>query len=179
MALQDTDLLLVQRGTQSYKLTGANAKSFLGGDLQAVTDRGNTTTNDIISGGTPNTGAQGATINPAGFVAATADSSGGKVFVGRATGSTTETSEIFADGSATFAGDVDVSSKTLSEPGVNIRDFGTVQIRNDGAADALQVYNGGNSQSDQVAIIGNDGSAQFAGKVTVNNLDIDALTTLP
>ena len=51
MALQDTDLLLVQRGTQSYKLTGANAKSFLGGDLQAVTDRGNTTTNGATFGG--------------------------------------------------------------------------------------------------------------------------------
>ena len=51
MALQDTDLLLVQRGTQSYKLTGANAKSFIGGDLQAVTDRGNTTTNGATFGG--------------------------------------------------------------------------------------------------------------------------------
>jgi len=51
MALQDTDLLLVQRGTQSYKLTGANAKSFLGGDLQAVTDRGSTTTNGATFGG--------------------------------------------------------------------------------------------------------------------------------
>ena len=48
----------------------------------------------------------------------------------------------------------------------------------DGAA-VVSIYSGGVSGQDPKAVINADGSGEFAGTVTVNNLDIDALTTLP
>ncbi len=52
MTIQNTDLFLVNRGNESYKVDFNEIKDASTGDLQAVTDAGNTTTNGATFGGT-------------------------------------------------------------------------------------------------------------------------------
>ena len=87
----------------------------------------------------------------------------------------TATSTIFADGSVTFAGTIDVNSNSLLQDGARIVPNGVIQVRKDAAGlnRCIEVYKGGNALSNITANINNDGSATFAGDVTFGgNLEL-------
>ena len=90
-----------------------------------------------------------------------------------------------ADGSGEFSGEVNMGNRnpgSTTSVGTRIAVDGTVAgvytqaLPSVGSsANAFQAHSGNN----EIFKVAFDGSARFAGKVTVNNLDIDALTTLP
>ena len=78
------------------------------------------------------------------------------------------TFELNSDGSAEFAGDVDVNSNSLRQEGARVVSNGVIQVRKDanGLNRCIEVYKGGNLLSNITANINNDGSAKFAGSIT-------------
>jgi hypothetical protein len=163
-----------------------NLPSSGAGDLQAVTDAGNTTTNGATfgdritattSGRQPdestlvlnNTNVDGYSIysqsNGTGTFAVTA---AGSVFVGDSNAASQNIVLRASDGSASFAGNVtvgDYQSGTAGKNGFEFRSSGElVQNRNGG--DAYTLYN--NSATKTVTITA-AGAATFAGDVTVKS----------
>ena len=67
------------------------------------------------------------------------------------------------DGSAKFAGTIDVASNQLLNSGARVREFGMLQVRRDGATgNSIEVYKDGNGSGDITASVSNTGSAYFA-----------------
>ncbi len=74
------------------------------------------------------------------------------------------------DGSANFAGELNVGDRQTVTGGVQLREVGSISSRRDGptVSGVYTVYNGGNDRVDQVIGFNNDGSAEFAGTVNIN-----------
>ena len=165
MALQDTDLLLVQRGTQSYKLTGANAKSDLGGGLQEVTDRGNTTTNGITL---PRIAAQPVGDSDA-YIQATNQTTGKVVSNFFGNGNIALSDDLTAqtkielkgsDGSASFAGQVLVRKEDSAFEAQRASGTKYFEVKHNNYELTL-------GTNDEISLKGDDGSASFAGNLDV------------
>ena len=157
------------------------------GDLQTVTDAGNTTTNGakfadgdielksdgsitaVTSGRQPNestlvlnnTNIDGYSIySQSNGTGTFAVSTAGSVLIGDAAGTVKTT--LSADGSASFAGAVDVGSFVDGTSGTRITNSGTIYLNGSGS-NAVFNANAGN------AVINADGSATFAGNVNIGN----------
>ena len=80
------------------------------------------------------------------------------------------TASIHADGSASFAGALNVGNTFDAGSGVQAFGGGSLYIRQDGSGSAnnlLTILNGGSAAANQVARINGDGSASFAGNVGI------------
>ena len=100
----------------------------------------------------------------------------GSIQLGDVNGSAdTANIELNADGSASFAGEVNLGGTTTSAGGVQIREVGSIASRRDGPTvfGVYTVYNGGNETTDQVISFKNNGSAEFAGNITAGNVSFN------
>ena len=94
-------------------------------------------------------------------------------FGGRKTGTDTEvTSEIFADGSAEFSGNVQIGGNAIQgrNSGVVLRELGLVQVAREGTEGlfaGFQTSNDGNAVN-ATSLINADGSAEFASSLVFN-----------
>ena len=84
----------------------------------------------------------------------------GSVWLGYQTGTAVQTSTIKADGSATFAGDVTMTSSALSGYS-KIYKQGLVQVQ--ASYTTTELWRGNNINATQTSVINADGSATFAG----------------
>ena len=137
---------------------------------------------NVISGGTPYLAQVGASLSAGGAVEACRAESNGAVFVGYKKDNTTGTSTIFADGSATFGGLVEADSLKIKEGtfsgavlldgnvGGNGNTHGLVQILGGGAGNPSEVFNVYDGSDTRVSFKG-DGSASFAGSVSIGGTD--------
>ena len=197
MALKSDDILLVQRGDQSYKMPASQlvTSGEVAPNLQTVTDSGNTTTNGATFGNTVTSpdynsnsaSGKGFYIDPNGLIVAQKESNKGTqaLWQGRL-GDADPTSEIFADGSGIFAGDVEVTDvgvstgSNTSSWGVAIspnsgqsggQSYGNIVIQGDsratGTNNTFSVFSG-NTNTASIAL---NGSAMFAeGDSTLNKV---------
>ena len=157
---------------------GSNPPDVRTGNLQEVTDLGNTTTNGIevgnitaagtIEAGEYSLGVQGVKLHN-GYVEATNTSTGYKVFVGELNG--VEKSSITAGGSITAAGSINVGGDTSSTTTHGIFAFNNSSTNTHAAVYARnmqaggQVWAGLSSVGNQTSSINEDGSAKFSGPV--------------
>tara|TARA_R110002012_G_scaffold22056_2_gene77005 strand:+ start:5714 stop:7900 length:2187 start_codon:yes stop_codon:yes gene_type:complete len=95
-------------------------------------------------------------------------SENGNVFIGGTTASSADIA-LNADGSASFAGALNVGNTFDTGNGVQAFAGGSLYIRQDGSGSGNNLFtilNGGSSATNQVARINGDGSATFAGAVS-------------
>ena len=184
---EDPSIFLKKTGGDIVKIGGSNS---VGNDLQAVTDAGNTTTNGATFAGVVSCG-DSVFLNPAngslevyqpdGVIDTTPAvlvQDSGDQFNAIIEGSGTikiggdgsfnsvanaPATRLNNDGSAKFAGKVDVGDWSGSAAGVVAAPSGYLHVRKDGGTNAIGVWNGaGNTNT---ASIHPDGRATFAGQV--------------
>ncbi len=139
----------------SAEFAGGNTQIFVSGNQQW--------------GGNGYDGTKGSYISANGTIYVT-PASGTEAFLAFNEGSSSPTATIKGDGSAKFANSVDVNSQALTQAGTNIRPFGVVQVRNDGATpNVFEAYVGGNAASDQTVTIAANGAAVFGSTITAGS----------
>ncbi len=154
--------VVVQRQDGANCFVGSQAgtiTSQIGADGSA-TFASNVDVGDSVDSSADWTGA-GATIYSAGVIYA-GRSGVGNVFVGRQSGTSTNTSSISADGSAEFVGNVNVGDYNAAE-GVQINAQGCYFANRSDAAETLYV---GQQNATVTSQIFADGTASFAGSVS-------------
>ena len=146
-----------------------------GGTLTGgLTGTSATFTGSVQAGGSPLNGvAQGTALGSYGSVNAARTTGSNSVFNGFTVGTSTPTSSILANGSATFAGTISTggaSASAMSATGARIRNAGDISIRKDGSsASCLEIFKDGDATSNKTITFSNDGSAVFVDKITVGS----------
>ena len=126
----------------------------------------------IQSGGDANGGAEaGARLRERGLVQVSATAAQ-TVWTGYTTGTSAATSNIYGDGSAAFAGAVNIGDWAGSAAGVASGPTGYVHVRKDGGSNAIGVWNGAGGSP--TVSIDPDGGATFAGSVESGDLSAGA-----
>ena len=150
-----------------------------GGDITLNADGSASFTDSVTAGNSAKTShaiiAESTGRSPSTIVALNYDSQG-KVFAGRDISvANTDTSSIFADGSASFAGEVDIGNRdTSSASGSGHRLYTDATYSalftqaSSGAADSTTVYRVDKGTDTQKIKFTADGSAKFAGTVEQN-----------
>ena len=137
----------------TIELNGTDGSADFAGDV----------TSTLNSWDTTNPASLGVNIAPGGLVQVKRSSASSTAKLLQGFGGTAETTTIYSDGTASFAGAVEVGDFNTdgSTKGVWVRDSGVVQVSSpSGSANAFQVFKG--SVGETVTIT-NDGSATFAG----------------
>ena len=177
MALKTDDILLVQRGDQSYQMPASQLASadFVGGDLQAVTDKGSTTTNgatfagNVLSTNGSNLAA-GNTDNWSTIAKSIitvnkgdANDTGGIVFNTKLAG--TDTITFAAGGSAYFSKQVEIGG-TSASPNISLSENGNADFSGDvELANQLRIDGPDNATRNQI-ISQNNSTPTFVVKAS-------------
>ena len=126
---------------------------------------------DVHVGGNPNQGTEvGSRLWTDGRVQACRASGSGEVWAAFVEGTAAPTSQILADGSASFTGVVDSSSYDTAggSPSYQLVPTGLFQVTGTTGEAAIRVFPQGAGNQNPSAIISTDGSATFLGRVLSN-----------
>ena len=120
---------------------------------------------DVISGGNPDQGANnGSRLNPTGFVQASRAGGTGQVWGGYLTGTTAPTSRINADGSGSFAGNIQIGGASYGNvDGVVVESNGGLRATGTGTYDLWRGYD--NANPSPTTRIRANGNVEVSGKL--------------